>query len=93
MVTIRYVIQDLETDGNNFKIINAQESKTVINCRNIKFKLLRNNASILVNIQCKTNHLTPTNAQKNTKKNNRFNQNTKPMGTKFRINLEIQISS
>ena len=36
----------------NLKIINAQQANTVNIYRNIKFKLLRNNASIWFNKEC-----------------------------------------
>jgi hypothetical protein len=51
----------------NIKTINVQQENTVNIYRNIKFKLLRNNASIWFNKQCEAHQLMPAYARNNQK--------------------------
>jgi hypothetical protein len=51
-------------------IITAQQAKLAHTYKNIKLKILKCNASIWFNRQCKVNNLTPKYAQFNTKSQN-----------------------
>jgi hypothetical protein len=74
----------------NIKIITTQQAKFTHNYKNNKLKLLKCNAFLWFNRQCKINNLTPKYAHFNTRSQNDRAGKTKSVAINYRANQEIK---
>jgi hypothetical protein len=74
---------------DNFKIIDAQQTKTISSFKNAKLKFLKTNAVILSNKICRINQLTRKYVTIKVKGNNQQNKKAKLTATGYRLRLRF----